>query len=146
MRRKNTIAGLVVIFILLVVTMGVAVLPGAAKSGTTYEGCSPGYWKHEKHFDSWVGYSPADDIRRIFGVRMPGYPTLLEALRLKGGGANALLRHATAALLNAANPDVTYCYTEAQVIEMVQTAFGSQDYEATKDLFEAQNELGCPLN
>jgi hypothetical protein len=57
-----------------------------------------------------------------------------------------LARHAVAALLNAANPDVDYLYSQAQVISMVQSAYASGDFEDVKDLFEDQNEAGCPLN
>jgi hypothetical protein len=37
-------------------------------------------------------------------------------LGANGGGVNALLRHSSAALLNAANPYVDYAYTVAEVI------------------------------
>ncbi len=107
------------------------------------EGCTPGYWKQDQHFDSWVGYSPNDLFADVFGVAYPG--TLVEAADANGGGANALARHAVAALLNASS-SVDYYYTTADVISMVQAAFASGDYEATKDLFAYQNELGCPLN
>jgi hypothetical protein len=105
------------------------------------EGCTPGYWKQEQHFDSWVNYVPGDLYNVVFGVNYN--KTLLEALETGGGGEKALGRHATAALLNAANPDVNYAYTEGQIIAMVQDAYGSGDYESTKNLFEAQNEAGC---
>ncbi|WP_420645783.1 hypothetical protein [Candidatus Leptofilum sp.] len=108
------------------------------------EGCTPGYWKQEHHFDSWVGYSPTDSFDAVFGVSYGG--TLAEAAAAKGGQANALARHAVAALLNASTGGVDYLYSTADVISMVQAAFDSGDYETTKDLFEAQNEQGCPLN
>ncbi|MAT96181.1 MAG: hypothetical protein CL608_03485, partial [Anaerolineaceae bacterium] len=71
--------------------------------------------------------------------------TLAEAADAKGGQENALARHAVAALLNASS-SVDYLYSTADVISMVQAAFASGDFNGTKDLFEAQNELGCPLN
>ncbi len=110
------------------------------------EGCTPGYWKQSQHFDSWVGYTPTQGFADydVFNTG-PGV-SLLDALKAKGGGQNALMRHATAALLNAANPDVSYLYSVAEVISMVQGAFISGDFEAAKNLFEAQNELLCPLN
>lgn len=108
------------------------------------EGCTPGYWKQEHHFDSWNVYSPNDSFSAVFGVSYGG--TLVEAAGAKGGGANALARHAVAALLNSANGDVSYLYSTADVISMVQAAFASGNFEATKDLFAGQNELGCPLN
>jgi hypothetical protein len=115
------------------------------------KGCTPGYWKQPQHIDSWPsGYAPSDSYNVAFGVTSSfgsGF-TLLEALGLGGGGENALARHAVAALLNAAHPSVNYTYpTEAQVISMVQQAYQSGSYEATKNLFDAANNTGtCPLN
>lgn len=110
------------------------------------EGCTPGYWKQDQHLDSWVGYSPSQDYETVFGVDASFTKTLLEALGQGGGGEKALGRHAVAALLNAANPDVNYLYTEADVIAMVQQAYATGDFEGVKNLFAAQNEMGCPLN
>ena len=89
-------------------------------------------------------YSTDDLYNVVFGV--PYYETLLEALETGGGGEKALGRHAVAALLNAANPGVSYYYTKDEVMAMVQNAYGTGDFEGIKDLFEAQNEQGCPLN
>ncbi|MDP6047547.1 MAG: SdrD B-like domain-containing protein [Phycisphaerae bacterium] len=110
------------------------------------EGFTPGYWKQCHHFDDWQGYEPSDSYEDVFGVDAPGDKSLKEALRTGGGGVNALLRHSTAALLNAAHNGVDYAYTEAQVIAMTQAAFASGDYEATKNLFETQNEMGGSLS
>lgn len=111
------------------------------------QGCTPGYWRQEHHWDSWVNYSPADDFEVVFGVVASFDPhTLIDAVRLGGGGERAMARHAVAALLNAGNPDVSYLYSEADVIAMVQGAYATGDFEGVKNLFEAQNEAGCPLN
>lgn len=111
------------------------------------QGCTPGYWRQEHHWDSWVSYSPTDDYEVVFGVDASFDPhTLLDAVWLGGGGEHALARHAVAALLNATNPDVSYLYSEADVIAMVQSAYASGDFNGIKNLFEAQNEMGCPLN
>jgi hypothetical protein len=119
------------------------------------EGCTPGFWKQEQHFDSWVAYSPDDSFEDVFGVdvilRGNGQttiddPTLLDALNANGGGVNALARHAVAALLNASNPDVSYGFTEAEVIAMVQEAVESGDFGTAHALLAAENELGCPLS
>jgi hypothetical protein len=111
------------------------------------EGCTPGYWRQEHHFDSWVGFNPSDDFEDVFGVNAAFDPDSLGvAVQLGGGGEYALARHAVAALLNAASPDVDYLYSQAQVISMVQSAYASGDFEDVKDLFEDQNEAGCPLN
>jgi hypothetical protein len=92
-------------------------------------------------------YSPSDDFETVFGVNASFNPTNLGyAVQLNGGGENALARHAVAALLNSTNPSVSYFYTTAQVISMVQQAYASGNYEAMKNLFEAQNDTVCPLN
>jgi uncharacterized repeat protein (TIGR01451 family) len=121
-------------------------------------GCTPGYWKQSQHFDSWVGHAIGDFFDSVFGVDVTlnwsakgkpqpvANPTLLQALGANGGGVNALARHATAALLNAANPDVDYLYSEAEIIDMVQDAVDSGDFQTAQNLLSAQNELGCPLN
>jgi len=119
------------------------------------EGCTPGYWKQDQHFDSWVGFEPTDSFEEVFGVdvtlRAGGQdtvedPSLLDALNATGGGVNALARHAVAALLNASNPDVDSDFTVAQVIALVQHAIASGDLEAAHQLLAAANEQGCPLN
>jgi hypothetical protein len=114
-----------------------------------FQGCTPGYWRQEQHFDSWVptGYAPGDDFNAVFGVSASFDPhTLLDAVWLGGGGENALARHAVAALLNASHPDVNYFYSASDVVSMVQAAYASGDFETTKDLFDAANNAGCRLN
>ena len=121
------------------------------------EGCTPGYWKQDQHFDSWVGFAPDDSFEEVFGVdvtlRAGGQntiddPTLLDALNAGGGGVNALARHAVAALLNASNPDVESDFTAAEVIALVQDAIapGGITIEQAHQLLAAANEQGCPLN
>ena len=112
------------------------------------EGCTPGLWKQDQHFDSWTDpYDPTDSFEATFGVTVPGDPTLLDALNAGGGGINALMRHAVAALLNAASPDVDSEFTVAEVIAMVQAALApGGDIEGTKNILAAANELGCPLS
>ena len=127
------------------------------------EGCSPGYWKQEQHFDSWVLYSPGQSFESVFGPVEPlrvkkkdqmngptvEEPTLLQALNAPGGGINALARQAVAALLNAESPDVDYALSWLEVITLFQAAVGSTDpsaIETQKDNFETLNELVCPLN
>jgi hypothetical protein len=111
-----------------------------------FAGCTPGYWKQSQHFDSWVGYSPNGSFEAVFGRDVPGNPTLLAALQGRGGGLVALMRHATAALLNTSNTGVNYPYTTAQVISLFQKAFDTGDYETFKNMFASLNEIGCPLN
>jgi hypothetical protein len=110
------------------------------------EGCTPGFWKQSQHFDSWTGFAPTDKFETVFGVDVPGDPTLLQALNARGGGINALERHAVAALLNASSPDVDYPLTVSEVIARVQAAIANGTIEQTKNEFESFNELGCPLS
>jgi len=67
-----------------------------------FEGCTPGYWKQPQHFDSWPSpYVPGMAFEDVFDDVF-GSSTLLDALKFKGGGLQALGRHTVAALLNAA--------------------------------------------
>jgi cysteine-rich repeat protein len=112
------------------------------------EGCTPGYWRQEHHFDSYPAeYPPSMLFVDAFGRdAFPGQ-TLSQVTLAKGGGLNALGRHAVAALLNAASSDVDYDRTVASVIESFQSAYdGSSDVEYVKNIFEALNEQSCPLN
>jgi hypothetical protein len=124
---------------LLVVAISLVI---AVPSSACTEGCTPGYWKQPHHLDSWVGYSPDDLFSDVFGVG-PDI-TLLDALWARGGGVNALQRHAVAALLNAAHPGVDYL-AEADVIRSVQESYPWTP-EQLKDWLEGYNKLGCPLN
>ena len=88
------------------------------------EGARPGFWKQPQHLDSWVGYTQTtQSFDAVFGVNANlsnggDDATLIEALESGGGGQNALARHAVAALLNAANPDVDFEFTTAEVIAL----------------------------
>lgn len=108
------------------------------------EGCTPGFWKNRGYRLGWPSYSPADDYATTFGVASSFTATLLEALNQGGGGEYALGRHAVAALLNAASPDVDYFYTEAEVIAAVQNAYATGDFEGTKDDLAGWNEQEAP--
>jgi hypothetical protein len=113
------------------------------------QGCTPGYWRQDHHYDSWTGYTPGQDFDTAFGVNFfnPNI-TLGAAVALGGGGVNALARHGVAALLNAASNGVAYNYTTAQVIAIVRGtgAYAGLSVESRKDLLAAANEAGCPLN
>jgi hypothetical protein len=105
------------------------------------DGCTPGYWKN--HPDAWAatGYSAGMSFDAVFGVNFfdPDI-TLGQAIALGGGGVNKIARHATAALLSAAHPDVDYLYSVSQIIAIVQAG------GVNIDLLVAENERGCPLN
>jgi hypothetical protein len=145
MKKKVLIVSAVVV----VAISLIAVLPAGA---SVNEGCTPGYWKQEHHFDSWMVYSPSDDFNAVFGVGPP--ISLLDALSAKrkdfdSGVQAALVRHAVAALLNAASGDVDYWFTPDQIIEWASAHYVHPDKEVMeegKDLFAEWNETGCPLN
>jgi hypothetical protein len=118
---------------------------------TGFQGCTPGYWKQDQHFDSWQTYSPNDKFNAVFSVSgpLPNNLTLLDALNLGGGGVNALARHAVAGLLSSVNSAVDYGLTPAEVIARVQAAIANSNatvVEAAKNELAALNEKGCPLN
>ncbi|MDT8436212.1 MAG: hypothetical protein RRA92_05590, partial [Gemmatimonadota bacterium] len=70
--------------------------------------------------------------------------TLLQALRLRGGGLNALGRHAVAGLLSSAA--VEYDLTTPEVKNLVNEALTSNSYASAKNTLEDFNEQSCPLN
>jgi hypothetical protein len=116
------------------------------------QGCTPGYWKQEQHFDSWVGYTPGQLFEPVVGVNsLLGDPSFLQVLGLNGGGILALSRHTAAALLNAsAGSGVNYAYTTSEIIAAYQQAIidGDAAIEAQKNRLDAANNGvgGCPLN
>ena len=115
------------------------------------EGCTPGYWKNHSSFargnqqDAWIGYVAGDLFDDVFGVVSSDGDTLQEAVTSRGGGEQALQRHAVAALLNATSA-VDFFYSEADVIALVQEAYVGGQFEGIKNLLATQNEMGCPLN
>jgi hypothetical protein len=123
------------------------------------QGCTPGYWKQDHHFDSWgLRFKPTDLFSDVFGPTITikvgkkkkkvTDPTLLQALKAKGGGIKALARHTVAALLNAASPGVSYDLMIKEVIDEFNAVYPGtkQDYNSLKDVFVSFNEQGCPLN
>ncbi|MDH3297081.1 MAG: hypothetical protein OEM96_02215 [Gemmatimonadota bacterium] len=120
------------------------------------EGCTPGYWKQSQHFGSWsvnpytFTFAEAFADACVFDAALQNPEsgnlcdlTLLEALNLNGGGANALGRHAAAAWLNTQSVD--FYYLQAEVETMVAAALEAGVYTLTKDALAEANEAGCPL-
>jgi len=121
------------------------------------QGCTPGYWKN--HTDSWppTGYSPTQTVSSVF-AQSTLYPVgpshMLNALGFAGGpgvdgAAEILLRAATAALLNASHPGVSYPRTAPSVVADVNSALASQSRDTMLALaaaLDADNNRGCPLN
>ena len=124
---------------------------------------TPGFWKSSNSLKTWpkTGLSPGDSFASVFTVdstlslKTTFNPSLLDVLSARGGGANALGRHAVAALLNASSPNSSYPYTPDEikmaVIETLSQYQAALFYEADistdmdnieslKDLYEALNE------
>lgn len=133
-----------------------------ASTSAFAHGCTPGYWKVEQHYDSWVptGYEPTDNLLDVFGPNAFD-DTLLEGLNYPGGpgvdGAKMiLLRAAVAALLNATHPGIDYGPDEAQVLAQTAqrlagvglTAAEHRTYMlALASAYDTLNNLAtCPLN
>lgn len=112
--------------------------------GAKDQGCTPGFWKN--HTSVWSGFSPSDKFNDVFGVSFNSSLTLEGALRLEGGGFNALARHAAAALLNAAHDDVGYGLTESEIVALVQQAFGTSNPEPVKNQLDELNNAGCSID
>lgn len=121
------------------------------------QGCTPGYWKQEQHFDSWVSYSPGDSFNAVFGVSaFSSSMTLLDVLWLPGNGKdsglNKLAAHAVAALLNSTSGldfgDSSGPITAGEIIADFAAAWDGKksDQNKQKDDFEDLNERACLLN
>jgi hypothetical protein len=130
--------------------------PGVAEAHIAEEGCTPGYWKQDQHFDSWVGYTPEQTLESVFDIPDAlgmDDNTLLDALQGGGGSgvdgaAEILLRAGVAALLNASNPDVIGVLPQ-EVIDDVNAALASNNRGTMLALagqLDDDNNLGCPLN
>lgn len=148
MRIRATLVALLTISALVFGLVSASTVAASKKKGS--EGCTPGYWKQEQHFDSWSGYKPTDKFQTVFGNSVFGSSaTLLDVLWQGGGGVNALGRHAVASLLNTASHDVDTLWTDPQaVINAFNNAVktGGSAIETAKNIFAAANERGCPLN
>ena len=134
--------------VVLAINPSLEIVAGSGDPGSNFQGLTPGYWKQFDKQHPWdgTGFGPDEYFDTIFGLSSPNTfgGTLGEAVWAKGGGKNALARHATAALLNAADPNINYPYTQQQIIDMVNAAFAANDpvaIETLKDKLATANEL-----
>lgn len=107
------------------------------------EACTPGFWRN--HHDLWPDpANPGDDFGAEFGVSLPfgnvnSTKTLDEAVHLGGGNCKKLLRHGTAAYLNALFGG--FSLSVAEVIQKIQDAFaGSGDCQPEANEFGVAND------
>jgi hypothetical protein len=112
------------------------------------EGCTPGYWRQEQHFDSWPApYTPDMLFSDVFEDAFPGR-TLAEVVDDPGGPLKTLGFHTVAALLNAQSSGVDFGIPAAEVISRFNATFPGTDaeYVELKDFFAELNDRDCPLN
>jgi len=130
----------------------------SAKQGK--EACSQGFWKN--HPERWgpTGFSPNDlfvDAFMIADLSSPEVPSsfdlqmdLFDASNLTGGSFDQALLQGTAALLNAAHPDVDFPTTVEAVRSAMQGAFaGTITFDQARARFNvwnaAERECGCSI-
>ena len=108
-------------------------------AGTQYggaQGCTLGFWKTKPTL--WENYSTGEYFNEVFGVGP--HITLLNALSASGGVEQALERQAVAALLNSSHEYIDYKLSTAEIIKLVQNAYGTKEYEAAKNELAGYNE------
>lgn len=115
-----------------------------------HEGLSPGFWKN--HPAMWTAPYHGDMTLGAAGFSGSLYQssTMMQALNFGGGSGVAgaqriLFRAAVAALLNAADSDIDYPLTIAQVLSDVNAALatGSRDTMlALAEILDGHNNLG----
>jgi len=124
-------------------------VPGLENGGGG-EGCTPGFWRQEHHFEFWTApYAPSTPFGDVFENAFPGR-TLLDIVDPPPGRRTRLEQlgfHTVAALLNAASPDVDYDLTVDEVIDLFNAVFPgtNDDYNDLKDYFEGFNQQGSPI-
>jgi uncharacterized repeat protein (TIGR01451 family) len=133
------------------------------------EGCTPGFWKN--HPNCWCDPFRPDTLVSDVWTALQGPPydtiddgdrksdfdtdSLADALRYRGGrglagSARNMLRHATAALLNACSSDVGYPVSDAAVIDLGNYVLESGDPAMIQDLHALlsswNEEFPCPID
>ncbi|MEX0762415.1 MAG: hypothetical protein WD208_02420 [Dehalococcoidia bacterium] len=118
----------------------------------TLEGCSPGFWFKAPPSDAeWplTAFSKNQKFGDVFNL---SHSQAGSIVFVKLGDmlppTDILATHATAAILNASHPDVSYPLTVAAIIAETRDAYinGSpQDRQALKNKYDAWNNLGSVL-
>jgi hypothetical protein len=135
---------------LLAIPLVLGLILAVPASASACDGCTPGFWKNNA--GAWPApYTTSTTYGSVFAGAPEPYAsmTLLQALELGGGGADALVRHSAAALLNLAHPDVANPpgWDVGALQTAVNTAFASPDMiESLHMTLEGLNEAGCPLD
>lgn len=141
-------------------TLALSLASSSAFAWDGDNGCTPGYWKQEQHFDSWpFPYEPNTLLRDVFMTTPAEYvpdDTFLEALNYGGGpgvegATRILLRAAVAALLNAEALDEAFEDEPGQIVGTTVDRLESQwrpTILTRATYFDSINNGpdGCPLN
>ena len=143
-----------------VATLALSFASSSAMAWDGDNGCTPGYWKQDQHFDSWpFPYVPTTLLRDVFVTNPVTYvpdDTFLEALNYGGGpgvegATEILLRAAVAALLNAEALGTAFEDEPAEIIDTTVDRLESQwrpTILTRAEFFDSINNGpdGCPLN
>lgn len=131
--------------------------PGESEQGG--EGCNVSFWEKSGNSDAWNGTGVLPDARLLdlLGATpaelakpeqmiSPSELSIEQALRLKGGKVNRLVREAAAAYLNAVSSDVSFDLTAAEVESIFRGGLdGGDEKSATKTLAGFNHQV-CPLD
>jgi hypothetical protein len=143
--KRHLLATLAAIVPLVATIATVAGISSAAVITPAFaHGCTPGFWKN--HLEE-LPFSETATLNDLFGTSLSSDLNLSaeEALNARGGGFNALVRHAVSALANSLTID-DYRYTESEVIDLFQDAIDDNKFESIKNKFESANEApSCPF-
>jgi hypothetical protein len=141
-------------------------LPAEAVCSCGNEGCTPGYWKNSP--GCWCdAYTPTTLLNdpNLFDfsgtpakVAALGNKTMMEALNFRGGRykihkTRILLRHATAAVLNACNENISYPGGDVDaVVAIVDDILQNWGSKTARQIlkqareFDDWNNSGCPIS
>jgi hypothetical protein len=131
--------------------------PGESEQGG--EGCTVSFWKNAGSSDAWnqSGILPQTRIEEILGTvpvelanpeqkLTPAELSIEQALRLRGGKVNRLVREAAAAYLNAMSPEVSFDLTAAELETIFRGALDSGDHHPATKTLAGFNHQVCPLD
>lgn len=113
-----------------------------------YQGCGHGFWRQPHHFDDWpASYHPDTSFEEAFSNGIFDDKTLHQVLTQGGGGFARLGRFAVSALLNAAQPGVSFASDEEVVVDIFNEIVdeGDPNGSAFHELRD-QVQQDCPLH
>jgi hypothetical protein len=118
----------------LTIVAALVILGSSLPAMACHEGLTPGFWKNHPEVIMCLGYSIGETN------------CIVEQLSLRGGGENALRRHAMAAILNAQHPCIAYPVSECWIVANFWAVLGDKcAMEALKDKLDCWNNLGASL-